>query len=133
MLKGGIKYKFRDETWKTRKEAIENLVHGHGKEMKKRQRKTGCSAGASCHWPEGELRLTSNDTASSNASQCSNCGNISHDCCSYLWNLKVFCLDCLKEEVKNTCSTVETFKALLEKNKHQNLNCEVHTIGEHDL
>ena len=28
---------------------------------------------------------------------------------------------------------VETFKALLEKNKHQNLNCEVHTIGEQDL
>ena len=119
---------------KTREEAIDNLVHGKRRKVKEGYRKTGCSAGASCRWPEGELRYGDNNgTAGCNASKCVKCSGISHDCCSYLWNVKVFCLHCFKEEVKNTCSMVETFKALLEKNKHQNLIHEVHTIGEQDL
>ena len=133
MLKGVIKYDLRKETWKARKETIDHLIHGHPKKTIKRQRRTGCSAGASCRLPEGELRLTSNDNGSSTASKCIKCGNISHDCCSYMWNNQVFCLDCLKEEVNNTCSTVETFEAILNRNKHQNSNDVSHTIGELDL
>ena len=59
--------------------------------------------------------------------------NTSHDCCSYLWNNKVFCLECFKEEVKNTCSTVETLESLLEQNKHQKASQKVHMIGEQDI
>ena len=134
MLEGGMKYHLRPKTWKTRKETIDHLIYGHPKNTVKRQKWTGCSAGASCHLPEEELRLTRNEKGSSTASKCSKCGNISHDCCSYLWNDQVFCLDCLKEEVNNTCSTVETFEAILNRNKHQQKsNHEPHTIGELDL
>ena len=78
------------------------------------------------------MLMMSSMLGSSNASKCCTCDNASHDCCSYLWNNQVFCLECFKEQIRK-CSNVETFGALLEQNKHQKGSQKVHTIREQDI
>ena len=134
MQEGQMPYGFRKTTWNMREKTIHNLVHGKEKKRKKRERErwSGCSAGTSCCDQQHGMRWKTDHWGSSNASTCCTCGNASHDCCSYLWNNQVFCLECFKEQMRN-CSNVESFEALLEQNKHQEGSRKVHMIGEQDI
>ena len=128
-----IEYGLRKTTWERRGETIDRLTHGQVKERKRKRRKTGCSAGASCHDPGREMLWLKSPLADTNASKCYNCDSISHDCCSYLWDNHDYCIDCFKEEVMSKCSTIETFCALLKKNKQSPRGRKAITLGAQDI
>ena len=128
-----IEYGLRKTTWERRGETIDRMTHGQIKERKQKRRKTGCSAGASCHDPGREMLWLKSPLVDTNASKCYNCDSISHDCCSYLWNNHDFCIDCFKEEVMSKCSTIDTFGALLEKNKQSPRGRKAITLGAQDI